>query len=142
LMPSLREELGLSYTVASLHFSTFAAGMIGAGLVGERIVGRWGRKATFWTGAAGLANLYPLTVSLALGTASDRSEKAGARLSLASGTAILVAPFLLGALADAVGIRAAYTVVPVFLVSALVASRLGQRLAVVQMGASPIGEAR
>lgn len=364
LMPSLREELGLSYTVASLHFSAFAAGMIGAGLIGERVVGRWGRKATFWAGAVGLtigavglclarqpvltmasvlvmggigsltlvlipailadrhgarraiaiveanilsaatgamagvliglaewssigwrgalllslmaplalvrryrsvplegakrrtetgkagasrlpvaywaywatvvlsvgvefslifwgadflgeaglsesaaattvslflwgmvagrmagrqtarkvaaarllplalavsgagflvfwlapvafvavaglfvagfgvANLYPLTVSLALGTASDRSDEAGARLSLASGTAILVAPFLLGALADAIGIRAAYTVVPVFLVSALVASRLGQRLAAVQMGASPIGEAR
>src|SRR5215213_5445335 len=55
LMPSLREELGLSYTIASLHFSAFAVGMIGAGLVGERVVARWGRTATLWIGAAGLA---------------------------------------------------------------------------------------
>jgi fucose permease len=55
LMPSLREELGLSYTVASLHFSAFAVGMILAGLLGERVVARWGRHATFWAGAAGLA---------------------------------------------------------------------------------------
>src|SRR4051812_14218644 len=54
LMPSLREELGLSYSVASLHFSAFAIGMILAGLVGDRIVRHWGRKRVFWTGAAGL----------------------------------------------------------------------------------------
>src|SRR5215211_6844040 len=55
LMPSLREELGLSYTVASLHFSAFAVGMIAAGLVGDRVVARWGRATTFWAGTAGLA---------------------------------------------------------------------------------------
>ena len=54
LMPSLREELGLSYTIASLHFSAFAVGMILAGLVGDRVVRRYGRKTVFWTGAAGL----------------------------------------------------------------------------------------
>ena len=43
LMPSLREELGLSYTIASLHFSAFAVGMILAGLVGDRVVRRYGR---------------------------------------------------------------------------------------------------
>src|SRR5215217_1601256 len=54
LMPSLREELGLSYTIASLHFSAFAVGMILAGLVGDRVVRRCGRRAVFWTGAIGL----------------------------------------------------------------------------------------
>src|SRR3954471_20950699 len=54
LMPSLREELGLSYTIASLHFSAFAVGMILAGLVGDRVVRRYGRRKVFWTGAAGL----------------------------------------------------------------------------------------
>src|SRR5215208_3769231 len=43
LMPSLREELGLSYTIASLHFGAFAVGMILAGLVGDRVVRRHGR---------------------------------------------------------------------------------------------------
>ena len=54
LMPSLREELGLSYTIASLHFSAFAVGMILAGLVGDRVVRRYGRTKVFWAGAAGL----------------------------------------------------------------------------------------
>src|SRR5215212_5172883 len=63
LMPSLREELGLSYTIASLHFSAFAVGMILAGLIGDRVVRRYGRRTVFWTGAAGLvAGAVALTV--------------------------------------------------------------------------------
>ncbi|MFT4041277.1 MAG: MFS transporter, partial [Thermomicrobiales bacterium] len=55
LMPSLRQELDLSYTVTSLHFSAWAIGMILAGLAGDRLVRAWGRRAVFWLGAAGLA---------------------------------------------------------------------------------------
>ena len=76
----------------------------------------------------GVANLYPLIIALALGAAPGQSNEAGARLSFASGTAILAAPLLLGALADAVGIRLAYGVVPIFLLGAFMASRLGRRL--------------
>ena len=76
----------------------------------------------------GVANLYPLIVALALGAAPGQSNEAGARLTFASGTAILAAPLLLGALADAAGIRLAYSVVPIFILGALVASRLGRRL--------------
>jgi fucose permease len=76
----------------------------------------------------GVANLYPLIVALALGAAPGQSNEAGARLTFASGTAILAAPLLLGALADAVGIRLAYAVVPIFILGALMASQLGRRL--------------
>jgi hypothetical protein len=69
-----------------------------------------------------------LTAALALGAATGHSNEAGARLSFASGTAILAAPLLLGALADALGIRLAYTVVPILLMGALLASRLGRTL--------------
>lgn len=55
LMPFLRAEQGLSYTVASLHFSAFAMGGVLVGLIGERVEGRWGRTATLWGGAAGMA---------------------------------------------------------------------------------------
>jgi MFS family permease len=55
LMPSLRQELDLSYTVTSLHFSAWAVGMILAGIAGDRLVRIWGRRTVFWTGAAGLA---------------------------------------------------------------------------------------
>lgn len=55
LMPSLRSELGISYTVASLHLSTLAAGSVTVGLVGERIARRIGRRVAFWGGATGVA---------------------------------------------------------------------------------------
>ena len=74
----------------------------------------------------GVANLFPVSAALALGAAPGFSNEAGARLSFASGTAILGAPLLLGALADAVGIAWAYGVVPIFIAGAFLASRLGR----------------
>jgi MFS family permease len=55
LMPFLRTELHLSYTIGSLHPSAFAIGAIVTGLIGERIAHRWGRRGAFWGGGAGMA---------------------------------------------------------------------------------------
>jgi MFS family permease len=55
LMPFLRSELNLNYTIAGLHLSAFALGMVLAGLFGERAAQRWGRHTTFWGGAVGMA---------------------------------------------------------------------------------------
>ncbi|OKH60825.1 hypothetical protein NIES2130_01715 [Scytonema sp. HK-05] len=55
LMPFLRDELGISYTVGGLHFSAFALGMILAGLISARMTQKWGRNFTFWGGAIGLS---------------------------------------------------------------------------------------
>ena len=55
LTPFLRSELGLAYTLASLHFSAFAAGMLLAGATADRVVARLGRRRTLWTGAFGMA---------------------------------------------------------------------------------------
>jgi MFS family permease len=55
VMPFLRAELGLSYSVASLHFSAFATGAIISGLVGERVVRRIGRGTALWGGIAGMS---------------------------------------------------------------------------------------
>ena len=55
LMPFLSTELNLNYTISGLHFSAYALGMTLAGLTGERAAHRWGRRATFWGGAAGMA---------------------------------------------------------------------------------------
>jgi MFS family permease len=68
---------------------------------------------------AGVAALYPLGTAAALGTAPDRLAHAGARLTLASGSAILVAPFVLGAIADAAGVVVGWGLVVVILVVAL-----------------------
>ena len=85
--------------------------------------------STFYTGLSGLfltglgvANLYPLLLSLAIGAASGSTDQAGARATLASGTAILVLPLALGSFADAVGIRLAFGVVLVLLVSVFLIS--------------------
>ncbi|MBA3350489.1 MAG: MFS transporter [Actinobacteria bacterium] len=63
-MPFLRAEQGLSYTVASLHFSAFASGGVVIGLIGERVQAHWSRRATLWGGAAGMAaGVFVLTLA-------------------------------------------------------------------------------
>ena len=64
------------------------------------------------------ASLYPLILSLAIGTAPHNTIQASARATLASGTAILALPLVLGRLADGVGIRPAYGVVVFLLIGA------------------------
>ncbi len=54
ITPFLKDELVLTYTVSSLHFTAFAAGILLAGLGSAPVVGRIGRMAALWGGAAGL----------------------------------------------------------------------------------------
>jgi fucose permease len=77
----------------------------------------------------GVASLYPLILSLAIGAAGGKSVHASASASLASGVAILSLPLVLGRLADAVGIRQAYGVVILLLVGAFLIIQLTVRLA-------------
>ncbi len=55
LMPFLRLDLNLSYTMGGFHFSALALGVVGAGLTGKRVVQAWGRRCVFWLGAGGMA---------------------------------------------------------------------------------------
>jgi fucose permease len=97
-----------SILVAALGFALFwAAGSAMVGLVGLFVTG------------LGVAGLYPLLLSLAIGAAND-TVRAGTRATLASGTAVLVSPLVLGRLADLVGIRLAYGVVVILLIGVLV----------------------
>ena len=48
LMPFLRAELHLSYTLGGLHLSAFAAGMVLAGLTGDRLLSAVRRGLVFW----------------------------------------------------------------------------------------------
>jgi fucose permease len=77
----------------------------------------------------GIGGVYPLGVSAAIASAPGNTDAAAARLSVGGGGAILVAPFVLGALADRVGIGTAFgIVVPMLLAAlslALVAGRRG-----------------
>ncbi|MEZ4500549.1 MAG: hypothetical protein R2839_10850 [Thermomicrobiales bacterium] len=48
-------KLGLAFTMASVHFSLFAVGVIVAGTTTDRIIGIIGRRRGFWLGMAGMS---------------------------------------------------------------------------------------
>ncbi len=156
----LETSLGLRRVDAVRAVSLFLAGMIAGRLAGSRLVQHYPSRSLvlastlvaaagfvlFWaTGSArlgligltiaglGVASLYPLILALALGAAGADTVQAGARATLASGTAILALPLVLGRLADLVGIRPAYAVVAVLLtgVFAIIAAT-GRRVHAVQ----------
>ena len=157
----LESVLGLSKANAAQAVSVFLAAMIVGRFVGSRLVQRlatakvvsaaimlagigfllfWRSGSTvpvliglFITGL-GVASLYPLILALAIGAANNNAVQASARATLASGTAILILPLVLGRLADAVGIQMAYGVVAVLLVSAfLIVQIAGQRSSVAML---------
>ena len=140
----LENGLGMTKVNAVQALSLFLAAMIVGRFAGSRLVQRFAPRnvviasillagagfALYWTtgnavlGLAGLfltglgvASLYPLILSLAIGAAGNDTVQASARATLASGTAILALPLVLGRLADTAGIRAAYGVVAVLLVA-------------------------
>ena len=63
----------------------------------------------------GIANLYPLSLALALAAAPGNGDTANARTQLLGGVLVIAAPYLLGSLADHLGLRAAFTIEPVLI---------------------------
>jgi len=138
----LEREAGLARATAASVLSVFLWAMMLSRWVGSRLVRffsttrlvigalvlssisfvlYWGFSSPiiviaglFFSGL-GIANLYPLILSHALGEAPENTNLASARAALASGAAILVLPLLLGSLADRVGLRPAYGVVAALL---------------------------
>ncbi len=55
LTPFLKEELDLSYTVSSLHFTAFAVGVLLISLSGQLLIQRIGRWPSLWIGAFGIS---------------------------------------------------------------------------------------
>ena len=70
-------------------------------------------------GGLGTAGLFPIGLTVALQSAPKAQLQAAARATLASGCAVLLAPSALGLAADAVGVVAAWTIVPVLAMVAL-----------------------
>jgi MFS family permease len=75
-----------------------------------------------YLGGLGTGFLYPLGVAVALALAPGLQDRGSARLVLASGVAILMAPLVLGLAADAAGVSMAWLLVPALCVAALVVS--------------------
>lgn len=63
----------------------------------------------------GVANMYPLTLSAALGVVPNQVGLAASRMNMATGSAGLFAPLLLGSVAERAGIQVAYGVVAILL---------------------------
>jgi fucose permease len=151
----LEHVLGMVKANAAQAVSLFLAAMILGRITGSRMVQRFSTRTVvtvsiimasigflvFWktesvlAGLSGLfitglgvANLYPLILSLTIGAANGNTVQASARATLASGTAILALPLALGSLADAVGIHSAYGVVVVLLISVFLISQIAGRI--------------
>jgi fucose permease len=134
----LEQALGMIKADAARAVSLFLAGMILGRLLGSRLVQRFSARTVvivsiliasvgflmFWKpisnliglsglflAGLGVASLYPLLLSSAINAAEGDTVQAGARATLASGTAILALPLALGRLADAIGIESAYGLV-------------------------------
>jgi fucose permease len=60
----------------------------------------------------GVASLYPLVTTFAVGSAPAATDLASVRLAIAFGGALLLAPIALGALADEVGLGPAHLALP------------------------------
>jgi MFS family permease len=61
----------------------------------------------------GVANLFPMTLSVATGVAAEQANRASARLSMGGGLAIMTAPLVLGWTADQIGLQGAFAIVVV-----------------------------
>jgi MFS family permease len=77
----------------------------------------------------GLANLYPLSLAITLAAAPRHGDTANARTQLLGGVIVIAAPYLLGSLADRLGLRAAFTVEPVLIGACALLLLAGLRLA-------------
>lgn len=85
----------------------------------------------------GVANLYPLSLSLAVAAAPGRTELAAARAQLSVGGAVVAVPFLLGALADRLGVGRAFSLELLLLAATPVLLYVGMR-AVAASSRSPV----
>jgi predicted MFS family arabinose efflux permease len=151
------DATGLSTGGAATAVSAFYVGILAGRLAGARLTRVSGRTAVllwaslaltaagfvpFWLGAQpvvaiaglfvcglGIANLYPLSLALALAVAPDRTDAANALTQLLGGVLVIVAPYLLGSLADHLGLRSAFTVEPVLIGLSAVLLMAGLRAA-------------
>lgn len=150
----LRAQTGASAGLASGAVSGLIAGMAAARFATGRLALRFSTVSlllasfavagagwlVFWTAtspAVGVVGLvvaglgygahYPLMIASTMAASEGRPDMAQSRSTIAAGGAIGAGPLLLGALADQLGPRAAFVVVPVMLAAAALAVVLARR---------------
>src|ERR671924_736247 len=55
ITPFLKDELQLTYTISSLHFTAFAVGILLIGVAGHTLIQRIGRQRSLWLGLFGMS---------------------------------------------------------------------------------------
>jgi MFS family permease len=140
----LTATTALPTLTAATAMTLFYSGILAGRVAGSRLAHRPGRTSTLvWGSLAvtlaglvalwlsrtpaialtglfatglGVANLFPLSLALALAAAPGHTDAGNARAQLLGGLLVIAAPFLLGVLADHVGLFAAFGVVPILVV--------------------------
>jgi len=129
LMPFIAEKMNLSYTQVGYHFMLLGVGGLLTGLVGDKVIGRVGNNCTAWFNLIVVAsalfgiiygNSIAITLFFALiysiGTSfiimittttlsritAEHSTKAFTEGNIAGGSAMIVGPLLVGAIAASV----------------------------------------
>lgn len=125
IMPFLRDELRLSNSMASLHFSSLAFGLLIAGICGIRILSRVSRTKALWTGTGAVA---VATVSLAFSIHPAISIAAGVIIGFAGSIA---GQALIGGLVDRFPKQRATTVAELVMVNSIFAAMAPLLVAVV-----------
>jgi MFS family permease len=141
--PQILIDIGLSAAAASTAMSSNLTGVLAGRLFGARLTRRPGRSVTllyaslaitfasvvlFWLtdrpalailalflSGVGIANLYPLALSLTLGAADGQEDRANARSQLVLGVLAAAFPFLLGSLADHHGLATGFALEPLLI---------------------------
>ncbi|HRF46072.1 MAG TPA: MFS transporter [Anaerolineales bacterium] len=136
----LAAVVGLEPSLASALMGVYLGAMVIGRFVGSWLTRRWPPAIVlpaalvlallgfplFWTALTpslaviglfiaglGVANLFPVTIGIAVGQAAGLTNTATARVSLAVGIAIFAAPLVLGNLADRFSLQTAFAIVPV-----------------------------
>lgn len=149
----LRDRMGLSPGPAAAGVTALVAGMCAGRVLGGRLALRWPVDTllyaailtagcgftVFWltdlTALAlptlllcglGVALFYPLGIARAIDASEGRPDHASARAGLGAALASGAGPFVLGALADQVGLHLALLIVPALLLVAAAGIRLGK----------------
>lgn len=152
----LASVVGLDKAAAATAMTLFFVAMAGGRVAGSRLTRRR-RSLTLLPGAValglagflvfwlaphpvlnlaglflaglGIANFYPLTVAAATSAAAGAADRATARLAVAGGSAVLLAPLSVGVVSDLAGMRWGFGIVVPLLLGALSALGLAARAA-------------
>ena len=107
----LTRRAGRTVPLLYASLAITAAGFLAFWLAGTPVLA----IAGLFVCGLGIANLYPLSLALTLAAAPGNGDTASARTQLLGGVLVIAAPYLLGSLADHLGLRTAFTIEPVLI---------------------------